>query len=87
MTDGGSPSDESSSVPHPRGIVRQVDAGHSEVEFARSVRGIAMHSLHGVFFFGHNWPSSVHLTPPSQSPTCFCGAARDSRVFFHSLFL
>ena len=46
----GSPSDESSSAAREMGDARLREARHSEVEFARSGRGIAMHSLHGVFF-------------------------------------
>ena len=83
----GSPSVESSFAAREAGDARLVEVGYSDVEFARTVRGIAMHSLHGVFSFFHNWPSSVHLTPPSQSPTCFCGAARASLVVCHSLFV
>ena len=83
----GSSSDESSFAAWETGDAWLGHVGHSESEFARSVRGIAMHSLHGVFSFGHNWPSSVHLTPPSHSLTCFCGVARSSRVFFRSLIL
>ena len=46
----GSPSDESSSAARETGDARLGEAGHSDSEFAMSVRGIAMHSLHGVFF-------------------------------------
>ena len=46
----GSPSDESSFAARETGDARLGHVGHSESEFARSVRGIAMHSLHGVFF-------------------------------------
>ena len=46
----GSPSDESSFAALETGDARLGEVGHSEVEFARFVRGIAMHSLHGVFF-------------------------------------
>ena len=50
MTLVGSSSDESSSADRERGIARQVDDGHIDVEFARSGRGSARDSLHGVFF-------------------------------------
>ena len=46
----GSASDETSSAARETGDARIGEAGHSEVEFAKFVRGIAMHSLHAVFF-------------------------------------